>query len=191
MEKSKIYTRSGDKGETSLVSGARVSKGDVQIELYGEVDQLNSEIGHFVALLNESALNEPRLLDLIKHVQNTLFDLGSLLACEPDNWSKYNLQLINTETIAHVEKIIDELDSVTPKIKNFILPGGSLAGSYAHVVRTTCRRVERLHIRYHADGNIVPDNSIELLNRLSDFFFVAARFVNNQLNCKEEIWSQN
>lgn len=191
MKKSSLYTKTGDKGETSLVSGTRISKGDVRIDLYGEVDQLNSEIGHLVALINEARLNEPRLLSVIKDIQNTLFDLGALLACESDSWAKYNLQIITNEVIEKIERIIDELDSVTPPLKNFVLPGGSLAGSYAHVVRTTCRKVERLHIKYHMEGNIVPENSLELLNRLSDFFFVTARFINNQLNCKEEIWTKN
>jgi len=191
MKKSNVYTRGGDNGETSLVSGTRISKGHEQIDLYGQVDQLNSEIGYFLSLYLNSKDYNKDLESLVLTIQNVLFDLGSLLACEPDSWGKYNLQLINQKEIILIENMIDKLDEELPDLKNFILPGGSPAGAYAHVVRTTCRKVERLIISYRSSGNVIPDNSLEFLNRMSDLFFVVARYVNFKLQVKEIIWKKN
>ena len=187
MKKSAVYTRSGDKGQTSLVSGARILKSDNRIHLYGEVDELNSHIGFIRSLLELEEFTE--IDKLLIEVQSSLFDMGSKLACENENWEKYKLPDIPKELIKSVEDEIDKLDSVLPKMKNFILPSGSMAGSYMHIGRTVCRRVERSLVSFEENDKELPANSLELINRLSDYLFVASRFVNYKLGKIEIPWN--
>lgn len=175
----KIYTKTGDKGETGLVSGNRVSKGDQRIELYGEVDELNSAIGFLNTLSNDS---------FIEKVQIELFNLGSLLACESSFWETYKLPKLSPSIISELEKKMDLYSKDLPKLKNFILPGGNEKSSRAHLCRTITRRVERKLIRFE---DIKPIHSIEFLNRLSDYFFVLARYYNYIENVEEVIWKPN
>jgi cob(I)alamin adenosyltransferase len=187
MKKSAVYTRSGDKGETSLVSGARISKSDKRISLYGEVDELNSHIGFVRSLLD---INEFKSVDLLLiKIQSSLFDIGSKLACENENWEKFKLPNVPVELLKDVENDIDLLDATLPKMKNFILPSGSMAGSYMHIARTVCRRVERSLVSFEQDDNELPENSLQLINRLSDYLFVSSRYVNFKLGQTEIPWN--
>ncbi|MAZ49243.1 MAG: ATP:cob(I)alamin adenosyltransferase [Halobacteriovoraceae bacterium] len=190
MSKSNVYTRTGDKGETSLVSGTRISKANMRISLYGEVDELNSHIG-FMRSLYPKEESFSKHNELFDSIQSSLFDLGSKLACESNLWEKYKLPDIKAEMILSMESVIDELDGLLPKLKNFILPGGTQAASYTHVVRTACRKVERKLIDFGDNTQSIPENSIIFLNRLSDFLFVYARYCNYVANQEERIWKPN
>lgn len=186
MKKSSVYTRGGDRGETSLVSGARLSKGDKQIDLYGEVDELNSHIGYLIHLDSEKHIN--RALSL--KIQSALFDLGSRLACEPENWEKFKLPKLTEVLIHEIEKEIDLLDKDIPKMKYFILPGGNASSAYGHIVRTVSRRVERKLVEFSKE-HLVPEFSVELLNRISDYYFVISRYINMKEKLTETSWIPN
>lgn len=187
MKKSAVYTRTGDKGQTSLVSGARISKADQRINLYGEVDELNSHLGHVRALIEDDQF--VNLDNLLIKIQLSLFDMGSKLACESELWDKYKLPDIAADLIDSVEAEIDSLDSSIPKMKNFILPGGTQLGSYMHIARTVCRRVERSLVGFEATGEALPKDAVRLVNRLSDYLFVSARYVNLNLGKTEIPWN--
>ncbi len=187
-KKSAVYTRSGDKGETSLVSGSRLAKDDFRIELYGDVDELNSHLGHGISLLAPAKIMNDDFYMLMSQVQSSLFDLGSQLACESEHWEKFQLPQIETSLINDLEKNIDLMDEELPKLKSFILPGGSQAASYFHIVRTVCRRVERKLVHFSNDGHALPQNSLSLLNRLSDYFFVLGRYINFKMSIAEVLW---
>lgn len=188
MKKSKIYTKTGDKGETGLVSGNRISKADSRIDLYGDLDELNSRAGICASLLAND-MKFQRVIDFLHHVQSALFDLGSNLACEVENRQKYNLPQLSNEFIADLEHEIDWMDQELEPLKNFILPGGSLASSSLHLCRTSARSVERKLIGFHQKTKEeLPINSLIFLNRLSDYFFVLARYVNKLQNKPEITW---
>ena len=138
MSKSKLYTKTGDKGETSLVSGTRLLKSDNRIDLYGEVDELNSTIG-----LLTSRLDSEDDKNLLRKVQHNLFNLGSCLACEKKFWEQYKLPKVSAEITTHLEARIDHLDSSVSPLKNLILPGGSFEASLAHMCSVISRSVER------------------------------------------------
>jgi len=186
--KSQIYTRGGDKGETSLVGGTRIMKSCSQIDAYGNVDELNS----FIGLLRSYLVDNHVQQNILFQIQNELFVLGSILATEVDKREAYKIPNLSTSLIGLIEKSIDEMDEKLPKLKNFILPGGVVASSSAHLARTVCRRVERSMVELRADKSesiaIVPDGAIELINRLSDYFFVLARFLNFENNTSDVIW---
>jgi len=180
---SNLYTKGGDKGETSLVGGTRLSKGDARIHLYGEVDELNSHLGYAKELLDTEMFKED--CDLIENIQNALFDLGSNLACEEEKRAEFKLPQITEILVSKVEKRIDKCDEACAPLKNFILPGGSQEAAYFHIVRTVCRRVERKMVE---SSDVMPDYAIIFVNRLSDYFFVLSRFINTNLDKKEIIW---
>jgi len=161
----KIYTKTGDKGETSLFNGERRSKDDIRIEAYGNVDELNSFLGLLVAKVNDKELKQ-----VLMDIQKNLFDLGSMLA-NPTNTSK---AVINEEDIEELERGIDNMNENLPDLKTFILPGGNESGSLAHVCRTICRRAERRTISLANQADI-DSITIKYLNRLSDYFFVLSR----------------
>ncbi len=189
MSKSNVCTRSGDSGETSLVSGERVSKGDLRIHLYGEVDELNSYIGLAISKFNK---NDDESFRYLKTIQSRLFDLGSNLACMPEKREAYKLPQITDDEIKKIESLIDEMDASVSKLKNFILPGGSELSSVLHICRAITRRVERSHIRFYTKfSEEMPVNSEQYLNRLSDYFFVLARYANHLKGIEEEIWKSN
>ncbi len=184
----KIYTKTGDKGETGLVSGKRISKADERIELYGELDELNSRIG-FAASFLGSDTHFNRTHDFLGHVQSIIFDLGSNLACEVENRAKYKLPQIPLSFISEVESEIDFMDKDLPELKNFILPAGSTGSAAFHLCRTNARAVERKLIAYKKNkGEELPDHSIEFLNRISDYFFILARYVNKHQKGTEKLW---
>lgn len=188
MKKSKIYTKTGDLGQTGLVSGNRTIKSDKRIDLYGELDELNSRIGLSCSQL-KTHLEFQQTVNFLHHVQSAIFDLGSNLACEIENRAKYNLPQISTEFIADMELEIDHLDSELVPLKYFILPGGSIESSIIHLCRTNTRTVERKLIQYYEiTKEELPSNSIIFLNRLSDYFFVLARYVNKIKGSEEISW---
>lgn len=185
-KKSALYTKSGDKGETSLVCGTRISKDEEQLYLYGEVDELNSWIGFLIAKLKRD--DEVALLTSIQH---QLFNLGSQLACSEENREKFKLPVLSEEVLKELEQGIDRLDALVPKLTNFILPGGHKASAMAHICRTVTRRVERGVVHWAKEGNAIPSFSVELLNRLSDYFFVLARVLNQDKGVEDVVWSSN
>ena len=186
MKKSKIYTKTGDEGKTSLVSGNRTYKSDLRIDLYGELDELNSRIGYSYALLPAELTEIKNFLHVI---QSALFDLGSNMACEFENREKFNLPQLTEELITQIEKEIDGMDKDLEPLKNFILPGGSLAAASLHLARTGSRNVERKLVHYeHVTKEVLPPLSIIFLNRLSDYFFVLARYVNKKMQGPEILW---
>jgi cob(I)alamin adenosyltransferase len=188
MKKSKVYTRTGDKGETGLVSGNRTSKSDIRIDLYGELDELNSRVGVSTSLLSGD-FEFQQIVPFLHHIQSAIFDLGSNLACEIENRAKYNLPQISDEFIQDIELEIDKLDSELEPLKNFILPGGTIAASSLHLCRTNARSVERKTILYYTTTNEeLPQNTVIFLNRLSDYFFVLARYVNKVKKTDEINW---
>lgn len=189
----RIYTKTGDDGKTSLVSGSRLMKSNFRIDAYGEVDELNSYIGLFITklgLLNEKEFESDE--SLLTDVQSRLFDLGSNLACESNLREKFKLPSINENTIKEMESRIDKMSEELPPLKNFILPGGCEVASLAHVLRTITRRVERSMVKLEFEvGDELPDHSIAFINRLSDYFFILARRLNNHFQEDEKLWCPN
>jgi cob(I)alamin adenosyltransferase len=186
MKKSKIYTKSGDEGLTGLVSGNRTPKSDLRIELYGEMDELNSRIGLVCSHLEAQHSVE---VTFLHGIQSALFDLGSNMACEFENREKFKLPQLSPTTISELEEAIDKMDEQLETLKNFILPGGTLAASHIHLARTCARSVERKLVHYqHITGEELPALSIIFLNRLSDYFFVLARYINKIDGGKEIAW---
>lgn len=188
MKKSQIYTRTGDKGDTGLVSGTRTSKADPRIDMYGEMDELNSRLGVVVAHLRQLA-RFPELVELLEKIQSSLFDLGANLACEADKRNDWKLPQITTAHIQLLESRIDAMDGELPALKNFILPGGHPIAAEVHLCRTCARSVEREMVAFrNASGEALPELSLEYVNRLSDYFFVLARWVNKQFGGAETPW---
>jgi cob(I)alamin adenosyltransferase len=184
MKKAAVYTKTGDMGITGLVGGTRIKKSDPRIHLYGEVDELNSCIGFAMSLL-ESRADKNLLLD----IQASLFDLGSNLACEKDQRSKFKLPQITDELIEKLENSIDEMDSKLSPLKNFILPGGTSSAASFHVCRTVCRRLERQMVDFEEQHpGEVPEKGMIFINRLSDYFFILSRFLNAEKNVEETLW---
>ena len=182
----KIYTKSGDKGKTSLVGGRRVSKTDIQIEAYGTVDELNSFVGLLVSSTDDSVET-----DFLVRIQHHLFDLGTLLASEMTADST-SISLFADSHIHQLEAHIDEIDQQLPPLHNFILPGGIRPAALSHVCRTICRRAERHIVRLYEQKNIVSDESIiRYINRLSDYFFLLSRKLNKNNEFCEIYWHKN
>lgn len=187
-KKSKIYTRTGDKGTTRLVDGACVEKFDLRVDGYGTVDELNSYIG--VVRLHASELADEN--DFLARIQNHLFRIGSLLACSDTATFKI-LPHIGNNHIELIEKKIDQLDAQLPELKNFILPYGSAASSHCQVARTLCRRAERRTAEIIAtfDTELKLLNPVLIyLNRLSDLLFVYSRWFNMKAQQPEMIWDK-
>lgn len=185
--KAKIYTRTGDKGSTRLVDGSCVEKFNPRVEAYGTVDELNSYLGLVRVHLNREAV----LFSLDKafeKIQNELFNIGSLLACDKDEVFKM-LPTIRAEQVEFMEKEIDIMTAELPELKNFILPAGGEAACHLHVARTMCRRAERRSAEI-AMRDERYDLSLRYLNRLSDFLFVAARWANHKVNQPEVLWTK-
>lgn len=185
--KAKIYTRTGDKGNTRLVDGSCVEKFNPRVEAYGTVDELNSYLGVVRSLL--TPLPELSGLNIsLEKVQNELFNIGSLLATEKDEVFKM-LPAITEEQIHYLESQIDELTTELPELRNFILPAGHPASAHLHVARTLCRRSERRSAEI-----AVRDEryalTLQYLNRLSDYLFVAARWANMKQGVADVLWKK-
>lgn len=189
-KKSSIYTRTGDRGQTGLVGGQRIQKSDFQIELYGTCDELNSFIGVTLSMFPE---NRDQSLEqqfvFLQNIQSRLFDLGSLLACEKNERDQFKLPQLDQNVVDLLEEKIDLMDGELAPLKNFILPGGDRAASFAHVCRTVCRRLERMMVKRDEQSGDLPDFSLVFINRLSDYFFSLARFVNFKSQHEEVIWA--
>ncbi|MEX6687489.1 cob(I)yrinic acid a,c-diamide adenosyltransferase [Danxiaibacter flavus] len=179
----KIYTRTGDKGKTSLIGGTKVPKSHIRIESYGTVDELNSYIG----LLNDH-LNDSHTKDVLKEVQDRLFTIGSSLACDPEKEPLMKIPDLKEEDITFLEKEIDKMNEVLPAMKYFILPGGHVAVSTAHVTRCVCRRAERICVQMQEEGMFVEPIVIKYINRLSDYLFVVARYAAHLFKVEEVAW---
>lgn len=188
MKKSRIYTKTGDAGETGLVSGTRISKSDPRIDLYGELDDFNSRLG-FATSFIEKENSLKATVDFLHHIQSAVFDLGSNLACEAGRRAEYKLPQIPESFIQEIEHEIDRLDSELTPLKNFILPGGSTAAAAFHIARTGARNVERMIIGYHkATKEDLPVHAVIFLNRTSDYLFVLARYMNKVQDGSERNW---
>ena len=187
----RVYTRTGDKGETGLVGGKRVPKDSPRIEAYGTVDELNSIVG-LARVFNEERIKEGeahRFLDqVLRDIQEELFNLGSELATPPDSRHK-EANTIGEEQVKGIEEIIDECQKTLEPLKSFILPGGGRIGGYLHQCRTVCRRAEREVLRLSRVEE-TSEWGIKYINRLSDLFFVLSRWVGKHLGEQEYLWQR-
>ena len=176
----KIYTKTGDKGKTSLYGGQRISKDDLRIEAYGTVDELNAHLGHLRASTEVEAYDS-----LLQQVQVELFNIGSHLASSPE--ADFPLPQLSGHLIVDLEQSMDDMNEKLPELKTFVLPGGSESASRAHLARTVCRRAERRVVSL-SNADEVDDQIIVFLNRLSDFFFVLSRHLIYQEGKAEVKW---
>jgi len=177
----KIYTKTGDKGQTSLIGGTRVPKFDIRIESYGTVDELNSHIG----LIRDQSIDS-NTREVLIEVQDRLFTIGSLLAADPEK-NKMTLPQISEKDIELLESEIDKMNETLPEMKFFVLPGGHTTISFCHIARCVCRRAERCVLKLNEQA---PVNELiyKYLNRLSDYLFVLSRKITADLNAPETPW---
>lgn len=186
--KARIYTKTGDKGETSLIGGTRVSKTHARLMAYGTLDELNSLLGvirsHISALTTDSAFFEDRLED----VQNNLFNAGSHLACE-DSKLLESLPYLRDDALTNLERDMDQWETELPPLREFILPGGSSLAAHTHVARAVCRRAEREVLRLR-ESTPVEGDIVVYINRLSDWLFLLARKFNFLLGHKDLTWQK-
>lgn len=186
----RIYTKTGDKGSTSLIGGTKVPKSHLRIESYGTVDELNAFVGLLGDQLNLAG--DPSLfvdeVTLLREIQDRLFTIGSSLACDPEKEPKLKIPDLKEEDITILEGAIDRMDTVLPPMRSFLLPGGHIAVSTAHIARTVCRRAERTCVRLQEEQLHVEPIVIRYLNRLSDYFFQLSRYVAHVLNAPEIPW---
>jgi len=179
----KIYTKTGDLGKTSLIGGTKVPKSHLRIETYGTVDELNANIG-----LVSDLLTDQHSKDILKEIQDRLFTIGSSLACDPEKEPLMKMPDLKESDIVLLEKEIDAMNDVLPPMKFFVLPGGHVAISTAHVTRCVCRRAERLCVNMQEHELFVDPLVIKYLNRLSDYLFVLSRYVGHLLQVAEIPW---
>lgn len=177
----KIYTKKGDKGQTSLIGGTRVPKYHLRIEAYGTIDELNVYIG-----LIRSQKNQSISENVLKEIQDRLFTIGSSLASDP-NKSKMKIPDLFLSDIEYLEAEIDRIDAELSPLKHFILPGGSNAISFCHLARVVCRKAERLSVQL-AESSFVDEKIVMYLNRLSDFLFVLSRKIAFDTETEEYLW---
>lgn len=184
MKKSKVYTRGGDRGKTSLIGGERVEKCCLRLEAYGTIDELNAHVGLLAAMLEGSEVAMPT-----QFLQSCLFEVGTHLAmpCREGGDPSFT---IAASCVEQLERLIDEVDQQLEPLQSFILPGGCMAAAQCHVCRTVCRRAER-HIIALAKESAVDHTVVSFVNRLSDFFFVLARLVNKKNDVTEISWKKS
>jgi cob(I)alamin adenosyltransferase len=176
----KIYTKTGDKGMTSLIGGTKVSKSHLRIEAYGTVDELNSYIG-----LCRDLLEDDNSRDILREIQDRLFTIGSSLACDPEKEPKMKIPDLKEEDVLLLEKEMDKMNESIPVMKSFILPGGHVTVSQLHIARCVCRRAERTCVRMEEEADALV---LKYINRLSDYLFVLARYSGWQLKAEEVPW---
>jgi cob(I)alamin adenosyltransferase len=186
MRIDKVYTKGGDKGETSLIGGDRVSKADPRLECYGTIDELNATVGLMIEALAASAAGE-HLTPILRRVQNELFNLGCELAT-PDAEQRAKLPRIEARHVDALERDIDAVNDDLPVLKSFVLPGGGWPSAYAHLARTVCRRAERLVVGLMQSEDIGGDLPVQYLNRLSDALFVWGRWAAHKDGKPEPLW---
>lgn len=187
----KVYTRAGDGGETSLVGGKRVPKDSPRIDAYGTIDELNSIVG-LARVFNEESIDAGEghqfLDEVLCRLQDELFDLGSELATPPEFFQP-GMYRVGAEEIERLEKLIDRCQKDLEPLKSFILPGGGRVGAYLHQCRTVCRRAERETLRLSRREEINA-GALKYLNRLSDLFFVLSRWIAKQTGEPEYLWQR-
>ncbi|MDZ4786975.1 MAG: cob(I)yrinic acid a,c-diamide adenosyltransferase [bacterium] len=181
---SKIYTKTGDDGSTSLVDGSRVSKDSLRVDAYGDIDELNSELGIIRTLADKQGIKDLSLK--IERIQNDLFDIGSNLATPP-GFDKYPVFRVTESTITEFETWIDEITSKVPALTSFVLPGGTEINAFLHKARTTCRRVER-RIVHLSKSESVDALILSYFNRLSDLLFAMCREESTRSGIAEYLW---
>jgi cob(I)alamin adenosyltransferase len=178
----RIYTKTGDKGETALFGGKRVPKSHLRVDAYGTVDELNS----FIGLLRD-AIADTHIRGKLENVQHRLFTVGAHLASDP-NKSPQTPDLL-PEDVQFLEADMDAMDEELPPLRHFILPGGHTTVSICHICRTVCRRAERLSVALEQSGEPVEELVLQYINRLSDWFFVLSRKLAKDLQAEEIIWN--
>ena len=187
----RVYTRTGDKGETGLVGGKRVPKDSQRIEAYGTIDELNSVVG-LARTFNDEKINVSeahRFLDVIlRQIQDELFDLGSELATPPDFFQE-GMYRVGEREVKKIEQLIDECQKELEPLKSFVLPGGGKIGAYLHQCRTVCRRAEREILRLSRVEEL-SEWPLKYVNRLSDLFFVLSRWISKQTGEGEYLWQR-
>jgi cob(I)alamin adenosyltransferase len=179
----KIYTKTGDAGSTSLIGGTKVRKNNARINAYGTVDELNAWIG----LLGDQ-MSDTHIRELLREIQDRLFTMGSFLAMDPKKEVSMKIPELKENDIVLLEREIDLMNETLPEMKSFILPGGSVAVSTAHICRTVCRRAERVTVELDETEPVIQPLIIKYLNRLSDYLFVLARWVGDQSGTEEIKW---
>jgi len=179
----KIYTKTGDQGETGLIGGTRVSKSDVRIEAYGTIDELNSFLG---LLASYEALSTE--LITLETIQHRLFVIGSYLATDTNMTKIAEVSIIRSNDIEKIEQEIDKMNAVLPELRAFILPGGCIEASFCHICRTISRRAERRIVEV-SKFYTIDNHVIIYTNRLSDYFFTLARYISLKIGAKEILWN--
>ncbi len=185
MKKSLVYTKTGDKGTTSLVGGARVPKTHIRLEAYGTVDELNSNLGFLVTFLSDEQDKQ-----FLQQVQDKLFVVGSYLATDREKTRLNEAGIITPEQVQVMEREIDRLDDMLPPLSAFVLPGGSRGAAVCHICRTVCRRAER-RILALAEQTVVSTELLAYINRLSDYLFVLSRKMNQDEKKQEIFWNNS
>ena len=187
----RVYTRTGDRGETALVAGKRVPKDAARIEAYGTIDELNALVG-LVRVFNEERLGEGEghrwLDDVLRRIQNRLFDLGSELAT-PGDAAYEGMFRVGDKEVAALERLMDECQKELPPLRSFVLPGGGRIGAFLHQARTVCRRAEREILRL-SRVEPISEWPLRYANRLSDLLFVLSRWVARRLGEREYLWER-
>ncbi len=192
MRITRVYTRKGDKGQTRLAGGQVVSKDHLRVEAYGTVDELNAVVGLARAFLDElpkKLRGKGKLIAELDRIQNRLFDIGALLATAPGQ-ALPNMPAIRREEVRHLEILMDDCQKDLKPLEEFILPGGGKTASFLHQARTVCRRAERLCVKLGREEE-VPPMVLIYLNRLSDAFFVLARWIARVQGKPETLWKRN
>lgn len=179
----KIYTKTGDKGETSLIGGTRVWKNNPRIEAYGTIDELNAHLG----LLTTYPLQKNDI-EFLQQIQHKLFSIGSYLATDLSRTDLKSASILSEEDVVSLEEAIDRMDATLPELKNFVLPGGSAAAATAHICRTITRRAERRMLDLINDRIDISEHILQYINRLSDFFFTLSRYIVVSEGNKEFLW---
>lgn len=177
----KIYTKTGDRGETSILGGTRLPKHHIRIEAYGTVDELNSYLG-----LLRDLIQTKEIVDLILVIQDRLFTIGSHLAADPVK-NKMKLPPVHDEDVTELENAIDKINEILPPMKFFVLPGGHATVSHCHIARCICRRAERAVLRL-SENEPVDEIHYRYLNRLSDYIFILSRFLTHTYQAQEIPW---
>lgn len=179
----KIYTKTGDLGKTSLIGGTKVPKSHIRIDSYGTVDELNSYIGLISDYIQEAPVKK-----ILKEIQDRLFTVGASLACDPEKEPAMRMPDLKELDVTALELEIDAMNEVLPAMKHFILPGGHVAVSTAHIARCVCRRAERICVDMQEQEQYIEPLVIKYLNRLSDYLFVLARYIGHLLQVPEIPW---
>ena len=179
----KIYTKTGDKGKTSLIGGTKVSKSNPRIESYGTVDELNSHVGLVSDLIQDEICK-----NILREIQDRLFTIGSLLACDPEKQTGIKLPGLEENDAKLLESEIDRMNGSLEEMKSFILPSGHVTVSSIHIARCVCRRAERACVFLQENNQEVDKLVIIYLNRLSDYLFMLARYTAHLLQVKDVPW---